>query len=352
MSDETKEKIANPKWSRATRLWVTVILLAITGWIFVLSLPLFEALLVSGLLAFLIDPIVRWIMVHLKLNRPKASTLVYVIFLLVIASIPTGFGTLVYGLAKRWFSDFPAAAAELERFLTRPIVLFGYIISPSVVLDDIRASLTDVLGSLPGGSLDVLSGLTTNLMWALLILVSLYYFLKDGPKLRPWLISLALPDYHDEIDRLLEELLNVWSLFLRAQILIFFVLAFLLGFSSLVVIWLYQTGLIQFSTIGLILVMVVIYTLVQQVDNLWLRPQLMGRQLHIHPGIVFVGLIGALALSGILGALLIVPAIASVKVLGRYIYNKMLGLPAWEEIKQLPPQEKTEDQETQKTPAS
>ncbi len=189
-------------------------------------------------------------------------------------------------------------------------------------------------------------------MWALLILVSLYYFLKDGPKLRPWLISLALPDYHDEIDRLLEELLNVWSLFLRAQILIFFVLAFLLGFSSLVVIWLYQTGLIQFSTIGLILVMVVIYTLVQQVDNLWLRPQLMGRQLHIHPGIVFVGLIGALALSGILGALLIVPAIASVKVLGRYIYNKMLGLPAWEEIKPLPPQEKTEDQETQKTPAT
>ncbi len=139
MIDETKEKIANPKWSRATRLWVTVILLAITGWIFVLSLPLFEALLVSGLLAFLIDPIVRWIMVHLKLNRPKASTLVYAIFLLVIASIPTGFGTLVYGLAKRWFSDFPAAAAELERFLTRPIVLFGYVISPSVVLDDIRA---------------------------------------------------------------------------------------------------------------------------------------------------------------------------------------------------------------------
>ncbi|HSQ27692.1 MAG TPA: AI-2E family transporter [Anaerolineales bacterium] len=344
MISKANQKQSNPKWSRATRLWVTLITLIIAGWIFVVSLPLIEALLIAALLAFLIDPIVRWIMDHLKLNRAKASTLVYIVFLLIIASIPTGLGTLVYGLAKRWFSDFPAAAAELERFFTRPIILFGYIVSPSVVLEDLRQSITDVLGSLPGGSLDVLSGMTTNLMWALLILVSLYYLLKDGPKLRPWLISLALPEYHEEIDRLLEELLDVWGLFLRAQILIFFVLALLLGISSLVVIWLYQTGLIRFSTIGLILVMVVIYTLVQQVDNLWLRPQLMGRQLHIHPGLVFIGLIGALALSGILGALLIIPAIASAKVLVKYLYNKMLGLPAWPEPDEL----EDEEQEDQK----
>lgn len=343
MLKQVDEKPRNPKWSRSTRLWVTLIIFILAGWIFVVSLPLIEALLVSALLAFLIDPIVRWMMQHPKLDRNKASTIVYFLFLIIIASIPTGLGTLIYGLARRWFSDFPAAAAELERFLTRPITLFGYVISPSVVLEDLRQSLTNILGSLPGGSLDVLSGMTTNLMWAILILVSLYYFLKDGPKLRPWLISLALPEFHDELDRLVEELLNVWGLFLRAQLLIFFVLAVLLGLSSLVVIWLYQTGLIQFSTIGLILVMVVIYTLVQQVDNLWLRPQLMGRQLHIHPGIVFVGLIGALALSGILGALLIVPAMASVKVLGRYIYNKMLGLPAWPEPPL--PTEKEEDLE-------
>lgn len=343
MLSRESEKARNPKWSRATRLWITLIIFIIVGWLFVVSLPLIEALLISALLAFLIDPIVRWMMQHPKLNRNKASTIVYIIFLLIIASIPTGLGTLIYGLAKRWFSDFPAAAAELERFLTRPITFFGYVISPSIILEDLRQSLTDLLGSLPGGSLDVLSGMTTNLMWALLILVSLYYFLKDGPKLKPWLISLALPEYQDELDRLVEELLNVWGLFLRAQLLIFFVLAVLLGLSSMVVIWLYQTSLIRFSTLGLIVVMVVIYTLVQQVDNLWLRPQLMGRQLHIHPGIVFVGLIGALALSGILGALLVVPAIASAKVLGRYIYNKMLGLPAWSEPP-LPP-EKEEEQE-------
>lgn len=331
MTKLNDKKEINPKWNRATRLWVTLIIMVLTGWIFIISLPLWEVLVISALLAFLFDPIVKWVMEHSKLDRPKASTLVYILLLIIAASIPAGLGTLIYGQTKNWFSDFPAAIAEFERFITRPIEIFGYVFSPSIMLDDLRQSFSDFIGSLPGGSLDVLSGVTTNLMWAILILVSLYYFLKDGPKLRPWLISLALPEYQEEIDRLFEELLNVWSLFLRAQLFIFFVLAALLGISSLVVLWLYQSGLIRFSTIGLILVMLVIYTLVQQVDNLWLRPQLMGRQLSIHPGIVFVSLIGAVTLSGILGALLIVPVIASAKVLGRYIYNKMLGLPAWHE---------------------
>ena len=187
------------------------------------------------------------------------------------------------------------------------------------------------MSSLPGGSLDILSVVTTNLMWALLVLVSLYYFIKDGPKLKPWITSLVLPDYQKEIDRLIEEILNIWGVFLRAQLIIFAVLAILLALSSLAVIWLYQTGLIRFSTLGLIFILILIYSLVQQVDNLWLRPQLMGHHLHLHPGLVVVSLIGALAISGILGALLIVPAIASAKVLGRYLYNKLLGLPAWPE---------------------
>jgi len=70
---------------------------------------------------------------------------------------------------------------------------------------------------------------------------------------------------------------------------------------------------------------------VQQVDNLWLRPQFLGKQLRLHPGIVFVGLIGALALSGVLGALVVVPIMATAKVVGQYVHLKLLGLDPWTE---------------------
>ena len=72
--------------------------------------------------------------------------------------------------------------------------------------------------------------------------------------------------------------------------------------------------------------LVLVFAGAQQVDNLWLRPQLMGQKLDLHPGIVFVGLTGALIVSGLLGALLVVPLIASAKVLGRYINAKLLDL--------------------------
>ncbi len=271
-------------------MWVTLITIVLAGVLIYFAFPLIQALIIAILLAFLMDPLVQWLMRKTRFSRAKSGVLVYLVFLVVLASIPAGLGTAFYTQTVDWFADFPAAAAELEHSLARPIRIFGYVISPNYTLSDITRALGNSLGGLPGGSLDFLSGVTTNLLWALLILATLYYLLKDGPKLKPWFINLFLPAHRQEIESLLDELLRVWSIFLRAQMLIFLVLALLLTLSSLAVIWLYQTGLIQFSTLGLILVFVLIYTLVQQVDNLWLRPQLLGHHLNLHPGVVFVGL--------------------------------------------------------------
>jgi predicted PurR-regulated permease PerM len=61
----------------------------------------------------------------------------------------------------------------------------------------------------------------------------------------------------------------------------------------------------------------------------WLRPQLMGYALKLHPGVIFVGLIAGLALSGLLGALLIVPLLATAKVMARFGYDRLSSL--WQE---------------------
>jgi tetrahydromethanopterin S-methyltransferase subunit F len=77
------------------------------------------------------------------------------------------------------------------------------------------------------------------------------------------------------------------------------------------------------------LLLIFVYTAAQQVDNLWLRPQLMGQHLRLHPGLVFAGLAAALMVGGILGALLIVPLMATLKVIGKYIYCQLMDLPPW-----------------------
>ncbi len=102
-----------------------------------------------------------------------------------------------------------------------------------------------------------------------------------------------------------------------------------MGAGFLLVIWLFRSGLIPFSPLTLIILLVLVVTLAQQVDNLWLRPQLMGKSMRLHPGLVFVGLTGALMVGGLLAAFFVVPLMATARILGRYIYFRLFDLPLW-----------------------
>ena len=125
---------------------------------------------------------------------------------------------------------------------------------------------------------------------------------------------------------------HIWGKFLGIQLLLFVIFALLLLLGTLLVVWLFRSGLLEWSVLGFVGLLLAVYTAVQQVDNLWLRPQFLGRQLNLHPGIVFVGLVGALVLSGFLGALVIVPLMATAKAIGQYVHYKLLGVPPWPEL--------------------
>jgi predicted PurR-regulated permease PerM len=60
----------------------------------------------------------------------------------------------------------------------------------------------------------------------------------------------------------------------------------------------------------------------------------MGNSLRLHPAIVFVAIVGSLALAGILVALIIVPVIGSALVIGRYLYCKILDIDPWPDDRQ------------------
>lgn len=255
--------------------------------------------------------------------------LVTIAILLALAGIPTTLGAIAVSHFRRLQTDFAAAIDALRQWPLISINILGYTLLPQTLLDNLGRFADSALAALPSGSFDVLSGVTTNLLWGLTILVSLYYLLKDGPKIKPRLVGLAPDEYQAEFQHLLDELDNTWGMFLRAQLLILVILAILMGGGTLLVIWLFQTDLLVFSPFAFILLLILVYAAAQQIDNLWLHPQLMGNRLHLHPGLVFVGLAGALALSGALGVIVVVPCMATAKTVGRYVRCKMLGLAPW-----------------------
>ena len=315
-----------------TRVILALLIAVGLIWFVVIAAPFLEALVIAGLLAYLLTPIAEFLARKTRLNRTPAAVLTYLVFILILAGIPTALGTLAVSQVADLQEEFIAAIAALEQTLTRPIGFLGFQLDPSVLIQDLGQMTGNALSSLPGGSLDVLSGVTENLLWGLVIFVSLYYFLKDGPKIKPWLIRMLPEKYKIEGQELIDEIDATWSVFIRVQVIIFLVLGVLILLGTGGVILLFRAGLLPFSWIGLIAILVIIYTLIQQVDNLWLRPRLLGDRLALHPGLIIVALLGALGVSGVLGALLVVPLLATLKIILRFSYRRIYGSSPWDEL--------------------
>ena len=318
-------------WSQFVLFFLGLILLFGLIWLLIVARPLINALLIAGLSAYLLDPAVRHIQQHFHIQRPGASAFTYLLTLLILLTLIITLGATVWRQVGLWDKELQAALVEMERWLAQPKLLLGFQFNLQPLITAIEESARNSLASLPLGSGTILASVTDNLLWSLVILVSLYYFLKDGPKIKPWVVSLIPHVHQPEAEKFVDQLDEIWGVFLRMQLLIFLILGLLIGVSSLLIIWSYRLGWLPLSPLGLALLLIAVYTAIQQVDNLWLRPRLLGRTLHLHPGVVMVSLIAALALSGVLAAIVIVPVIATLKISAYYIHSKLLGLSPWPE---------------------
>ena len=71
----------------------------------------------------------------------------------------------------------------------------------------------------------------------------------------------------------------------------------------------------------------VLYFVLINLKNFFVRPIIMGRSLHMNEALIFVAILTATILWGILGALLIVPVLASAAVVMEYLRRRVLGIP-------------------------
>jgi hypothetical protein len=78
-------------------------------------------------------------------------------------------------------------------------------------------------------------------------------------------------------------------------------------------------------------IVVIVYLVLINLKNFFLRPYIMGRSVHMNEALVFIAIIIATILKGIIGALLVVPVLASVVVIGDYIRRRVAGLPPFED---------------------
>lgn len=319
-----------------------------------------KALVIAAFISYLISPAVNLLMEKTKISRTAAVNTVYFTALIVLVGVPATLTPIFFDEIKIVARDLLDLSAEFSNVLLNP-VQFGGMVFHFEQMGESLAHLQDtVLTPLPEQALALLETTSVNVLWSLIIIVSVHLFMTEWPRMREGIVELAPPSYHNDMRELFKRLRRVWMAYLRGQIVlmiivgIVFTVAWLImgipgalvlgviaGLFTLVpdvgpflavglamgVALLEGSSWIPLANYWVAIIVFVVYLVLINLKNFWLRPYIMGRSVHMNEGLIFIAIMVATILEGIMGALLIVPLLASITVIMEYLRRRVLGLP-------------------------
>lgn len=308
---------------------------------------------------------------------------IFVIFILFLIIIPTlvdevaEFGRRIPSFIETFENDIEAFLEKPIYFGEDPLMLDGEIFIPLdrieaatgtrelmqlLRLDDIdlTAAAEAFWGSarnLSGPAFSFLGSAFSTMINIIFLIMMTFYLLKDGDRFLEITVNLVPEDYQDDARRLAHSLSEVWGAYLRGQLLLSVVMgvvvyfsAVLLGLPNALILGV-LAGLLEFipnlgpllalipaaflalvsestAVVGLagfpfMVVVIVVWTVLQNIEAVFLVPRIMGDSLHLHPIVVIIAVLGGAALAGALGVVLAAPFVATGRVIAQYIYGKI-----------------------------
>ena len=370
-------------WSTPAR-YLTLIL----GLTFVLGLSwysrsIFQPLIIAGLIAYIMMPLVNLLKNRSGMKHKSAVNLVYFVLLSLFLASPVFFVPELLSQLQVFSDDLLHLYEETLLFFDKPILLGPLVLDIGQYFPEVENSIASLLASLPERALHILESTSRNTAWFFVIIVAVYYLLLDWDKIREGIIRQAPQAYQRDARTIFLEIKDIWAAYLRSQIAlmvivgIFFTVAWLaIGMPSALILGILAglmtiipdlgpmiavgvalavaliegSNFLPLSNFWFAMLAFAIYLVLINFKNIWLRPRLMGRSVHLHEGLVFIAIIAAVLLQGILGAIIIVPVIASALAIGRYLKAGIMGyapvlredlLEEWE-VTQKPTEEDTE----------
>jgi predicted PurR-regulated permease PerM len=347
------------QWSLPFRYTLGIIIFVALVAFLIYAREAVKMLVIAAFIAYIISPAVSFLIQKTKLTRTAAVNIVYFSALIFLVGVPATLTPIFFDEIQIVARDLLNLSQELSGMLSQPIQ-FGGMVFHFEQLGTSLAHLQDtVLTPLPEEALELLETTSVNILWFLVILVSVHMFMSEWPRMREWLIDLAPEPYRDDMNELYRRLRNVWMAYLRGQIVLMIVvgivftiawiiigipgalvLGVLAGLFTLIpdvgpflaaaiaigVALLEGSSWIPLSNFWVAGITGVTYLVLINLKNFFVRPIIMGRSLHMNEALIFIAIMIATILEGIMGALLIVPLLASVMVIMEYLRRRILGI--------------------------
>ncbi len=346
------------EWSLPARYFALALVIVFFVFIVYQTREMIRPLILAGVIAYLLYPFVLVLQQRFKLNRRKASNIVYFTSLAVMIALPIVLVPILSSQINEITFDLQQVLAQAEQYLAKPIIIGGFVLDLSSIITQYKDALLAVFASAPQNALQLIRSTSRSALWGIVVLVSTYFFMTEWENLREGMINLAPENFRQDVRRLYSQVRQVWTAYLRGQLTLMLIVA-----VTFIIIWTI-IGLPGSLYLGLLaglfsivpdvgpfaatvlalavallegskwlpinnflfgLLVVGLYAVLINIKGIWLRPRILGRSVHMHEAVVFIAIIAAVIFTGVLGAFIIIPVLASLGVIWNYLHARILG---------------------------
>jgi predicted PurR-regulated permease PerM len=364
----------SPSWGTNTKLVVALTVIVIAGALLVKFQFVLSPLLIALVLAYLFYPVASWFHHRLKFSWNAAVAVIYAFILVLILSMLTLGGVSLVQQVQSLVTIVQDGITRLPDVIEQVSgKVYGFgpfnLDFRSIDLEAISTQLLDLLKPLlsrTGTLVGSVAGSAANFLgWTLFVILVSYFVLAESGGIRDRIVTVEIPGYSNDIERLSRELGRIWNAFLRGQIIIFVLavvtysivlsilgvhyaisLAFLAGLARFVpyagpaVNWLVLVIVAYFQSYKLFDLEPIYYTLlvlaialiIDQIFDNVVSPRILSNALKVHPAAVLVAAIIAANLLGLLGVVIAAPMLATVTLFWQYTMRKLLDMNPWPEM--------------------
>ncbi|MEI5989116.1 AI-2E family transporter [Enterococcus crotali] len=314
----------------------------------VVGLPL----IMAGILYYLMNPVVDYLE---KKQIPRLWSIIG-LFIIVIALMIWGLVVIVPKIQEQTISfgnHFPQYIDTIDKKM-QEILSDPFFAQFRSQLEDMGDKLTSSLGDIIRNiSTFTVQGLGSFVGAVATIVVAiitmpfiLFYLLKDGKQLAPYLMKFLPNKMRQPTLKVLGEVNSQVSSYIRGQLTVAFAVAvmFILGFSFIGLDYAITLGItagflnlipylgsflamvpaIFLGIVGgpiLLVKVLVVFVIEQTIEGRVISPLVLGSQLDIHPVTILVVLLTSGKLFGVVGVILGIPVYAAAKVIITHVFE-------------------------------
>ncbi len=346
------------------RVAVLIVAAIIVGLLLWMARDSVRPFVVGLLFVYLLDPPVRWL-VRRGVRRSIAILIVYVVAIIAFVEFLALTLTPLVNEIMRFIADFPKLAENLDSQLQRLGEFYARLELPLAIREWIDGVIAGIgQGGAGGGAFDVTfllplltgAGSLLGLVFGYLILpVWVAYLLKDKVALVTQFDRSLPPAWRFDTWAIIKTVEHDFGQWVRGQLILgvavgLFTFIGLIILSNLVdpifgryaLLLSIIAGVLELvPIIGPIIAAVpavllaatagptavvaalLLYTLVQQIENNVFVPKIQGDAIQLHPAAVIFAIIIGGALAGLLGAILALPVTAAFRDVVRYLFRRL-----------------------------